>query len=591
MREGKIPANEQEQNFYELALKVSGAVQAARWTDLGDGAGYICSFNGPHSLFVDTLRSLRSLAVAHQLGHVLMGERDRRINLLQRLIAHAVTTARYSVYYGASRDAYDVRGRTAHECIFNVRDGSFRCPNSQQGYSPFTTWTRGLAWAILGFAEQLEFLLAVPEKQIREALGHLEEDSGEGRDKKALIPRSPRQMREVFVLAATATADFFIDNTCRDGIPMWDTGAPNLHRLGNYLDRSADPFNAWEPVDSSAAVIAAQGLVRLGEYLRRQGQVAEAKRYQQAGLTVASALFDEPYLSTRPNHQGLLLHSVYHRPNGWDFVARGQKVPNGESSMWGDYHARELALLLLRSLRRTVQKLKPWQSAREPWRAYANCNTYTERARSAKLDVVRKFIGENKPGVVLDLGCNSSEYSIAALQAGARFAVGVDADAGALALAVESADRDRGEDTLDGELGPHELWLACGATLSRGEVRRTEARGDECRTKRCEWAGRWQEINRNRNGVAGDADDQQPGRERGDALRARLLRRGRNLTRSSNDDVAVHRHLGFGEGEELQESSRLSEDGAGRLRRGERRAGGHEDAHAGEGVVARASLL
>jgi unsaturated chondroitin disaccharide hydrolase len=23
-------------------------------------------------------------------------------------------------------------------------------------------------------------------------------------------------------------------------------------------------------------------------------------------------------------------------------------VPNGESSMWGDYHARELALLLLR---------------------------------------------------------------------------------------------------------------------------------------------------------------------------------------------------------------------------------------------------
>jgi unsaturated chondroitin disaccharide hydrolase len=26
-------------------------------------------------------------------------------------------------------------------------------------------------------------------------------------------------------------------------------------------------------------------------------------------------------------------------------------VPNGESSMWGDYHARELALLLLREAR------------------------------------------------------------------------------------------------------------------------------------------------------------------------------------------------------------------------------------------------
>ena len=41
MREGRIPANEGERIFYELALKVSGAVQASRWTDLGNGAGYI----------------------------------------------------------------------------------------------------------------------------------------------------------------------------------------------------------------------------------------------------------------------------------------------------------------------------------------------------------------------------------------------------------------------------------------------------------------------------------------------------------------------------------------------------------------------
>ena len=107
MREGKIAVDARENDFYELALKVSGAVQAARWTDLGEGQGFIYSFNGPHSLFVDTLRSLRSLAVSHQLGHVLMGERDRRINLLQRLIAHAVTTATHNVYYGEGRDAYD----------------------------------------------------------------------------------------------------------------------------------------------------------------------------------------------------------------------------------------------------------------------------------------------------------------------------------------------------------------------------------------------------------------------------------------------------------------------------------------------------
>src|SRR5207253_3192062 len=121
MREGRIPWSDRENDFYELALKVSGAIQAARWTEIdGGGGGYIYSFNGPHSLFIDTMRSLRSLAVAHQLGHVLMTERDERICLLQRLIAHAETTARYSIYYGEGRDSYDVRGRTAHESIFNI---------------------------------------------------------------------------------------------------------------------------------------------------------------------------------------------------------------------------------------------------------------------------------------------------------------------------------------------------------------------------------------------------------------------------------------------------------------------------------------
>src|SRR5437762_7854720 len=122
MGEGKIPSNEYEKNFYELALKVSGAVQAARWTDLRDGRGYIYSFNGPHSLFIDTVRSLRSLALAHQLGHVLMAEQDQKISLLQRLIAHAETTAQFNIYYGEGRDLYDVRGRTAHESLFNRND-------------------------------------------------------------------------------------------------------------------------------------------------------------------------------------------------------------------------------------------------------------------------------------------------------------------------------------------------------------------------------------------------------------------------------------------------------------------------------------
>jgi hypothetical protein len=351
MHEGRIEWNDREKDFYELALKVSGAVQAARWTKLV-GRGFIHSFNGPHSLFVDTIRSLRSLAVADRLGHDLRSEQERRVSLLDRLIQHAMQTARYSVYYGVGRDAYDVRGRVAHEFIFNVASGSSRCPNSQQGFSPFSTWTRGLAWAMCGFAEQLEFFATLRNADVP----RIEPAWFEYSDypvlglPKAIAKRSPlAQIQAIFLNAATAAADFYMATSCADGVPMWDTGAPNLHRLpSNYLNKPSDPYNAHEPADSSAAAIAAQGLIRLGNYLLSTRNTQHATRYRQAGLTIARTLLAEPYLSTNPKHQGLLLHSVYHRPNGWDYIAPGQKVPNGESSMWGDYHLRELALLILR---------------------------------------------------------------------------------------------------------------------------------------------------------------------------------------------------------------------------------------------------
>jgi hypothetical protein len=327
MLEGRFEDNEWEREFYELALKLSGAVQAKRWTAIADG-GFIYSFNGPHSLFVDTIRSCRAVVVAHALGYAIWTENDRRISLLERAILHAKATALYSVFYGDGRDTYDVRGRTAHESVFNTNDGRFRCPNSQQGYSGFTTWTRGLAWAMLGFAEQLEFLGTLGDNDLA-ALGG-----------KAEIVAD-------FTEAAKATCDFYIENTPVDGIPYWDTGAPSLRKLGDYLQRNSEPANDFEPVDSSAAAIGSQGLLRLGRCLN-QVAPGSGDRYWQAGLTVVRSLLDEPYLSTSHTHQGLILHSVYHRPNNWDFIPEGSRIPNGESSMWGDYHAREVALYLQR---------------------------------------------------------------------------------------------------------------------------------------------------------------------------------------------------------------------------------------------------
>lgn len=326
--EGRIKVNEWEQHYYDLALKATGAVQASRWTPVADG-GFIYSFNGPHSLFVDTLRTLRALALSYKLGHQLLGEQDKQISLLERIIQHARATADYNIYYGDGRDGYDIRGRTAHEAVFNVKSGEFRCPNSQQGYSPFSTWTRGLAWAMCGYTELLEFIDTVDDDEL---------NSFDGRN----------QIEKILRKAALATCDFYIENTSLDGIPYWDTGAPYLHKLGNYTDKPADPYNEYEPVDSSAAAIGAQGLLRLGHYLKSKKKQKEGETYWQAGLTVAQTLLDEPYLSTGNSHQGLLLHSVYHRPNAWDHILEGEQIPNGESSMWGDYHIRELALYLSR---------------------------------------------------------------------------------------------------------------------------------------------------------------------------------------------------------------------------------------------------
>ncbi len=331
MREGRVADDGGLDAICATAICCSGAVQAMRWSDTADRdplpGGYVYSFNGPHSLFVDTMRTIRVLGLAHQLGHVLMGENDEPINLLGRLIRHALTSARHLVFHGDSDHTYDRRGRTAHEAVFNRNDGRFRCRGTQQGYSPFSTWTRGLAWAMLGYAEQLEFLKTLRPNDFRSACG---------------LTKS--EVMAAFLQSAKDTCDHYIDDcSALDGVVYWDDGAPGLAQMEGWTERPADPYNPHEPVDSSASAIAAQGLLRLGRHLGQKG-----RRYTQAGLTVARTLMAAPYLSRGADHQGLLLHSVYHRPNGWDHVPKGRRVPCDESSMWGDYHLLEMAHLVSR---------------------------------------------------------------------------------------------------------------------------------------------------------------------------------------------------------------------------------------------------
>ena len=147
------------------------------------------------------------------VSHALMAEGDRPVNLLHRAIEHAATTARFNVFFGQGRDSYDVRGRVAHESVFNRNDGQFRCPSSQQGYSPFTTWTRGAAWIICGYAEQLEFLDTVAGTSLDPAGGR-------------------RAVTDLFLETARAACDYYIDRySSKDGVPYWDSCALNTHRV------------------------------------------------------------------------------------------------------------------------------------------------------------------------------------------------------------------------------------------------------------------------------------------------------------------------------------------------------------------------
>ena len=122
---------------------------------------------------------------------------------------------RFAVYYGRGRDVYDVRGRVAHESLFNRVDGTLPLPQRRsRATRPSRTWTRGPG---LGAAR------VSPRSSSSSRPSRTPSSSRSAAARRSTASCSRRRGR---------SRDHYMTTRRRaDGIPYWDTGAPGLARL------------------------------------------------------------------------------------------------------------------------------------------------------------------------------------------------------------------------------------------------------------------------------------------------------------------------------------------------------------------------
>jgi unsaturated chondroitin disaccharide hydrolase len=167
-------------------------------------------------------------------------------------------------------------GSTAHEGIFDVTTGEFVHQDTHQGFRGDSCWSRGLTWSLYGFG---------------------------------IAYRYARERR--FLETADLNADFYIEQTPIHGVPPWDYDAPAHQR---------------QQPDSSAAAIAASGLLDLAEFTASR---AKARLYRDTALRILETLTGEEFLARNtPGWEGILKRGVYH-------IHKGLGVD--ESVMWGEY--------------------------------------------------------------------------------------------------------------------------------------------------------------------------------------------------------------------------------------------------------------
>jgi unsaturated chondroitin disaccharide hydrolase len=214
--------------------------------------GYLASFIGPESLFIDIMMNV---GIIFWAANATGDEALRNIAL-----EHCRTTAKYLVRSD---------GGTAHEGIFDVTTGRFERQSTHQGYKPESTWSRGLAWAIYGFT----------------AVHRLASGGCNPPDE--------------FLQVARRCAAYYLRRAPVGLVPYWDFDAP------------VDNPPLW---DSSAAAITASGLWDLAEAVPEPAE-QEPYRVA-ALIILQTLCSDTFLARSQPSWEGILLHGVYHKNKG-----------------------------------------------------------------------------------------------------------------------------------------------------------------------------------------------------------------------------------------------------------------------------------
>ena len=108
------------------------------------------------------------------------------------------------------------------------------------------------------------------------------------------------------------------------------------------------------------------------------------------------------------------------------------KASTGKAKTWeesqekpaGDASAQ---IINLKRLRRKVASLARGYRTSGAWHDYTATCTYDDEAEASKKKLIAAFLGEVKPRTVLDVGCNSGDYSYLAAEHGASV-IAADAD-------------------------------------------------------------------------------------------------------------------------------------------------------------------